>query len=51
MSSSTTDVAAVLDMRDVKCDAVEIIDRIFNNALDLHLSYQVQCIVLLCSIF
>lgn len=41
MSASTTDVAADVHIGDVKCDMLEVIDRIFNNVLRLHLSYQV----------
>lgn len=41
MSASTTDVAADVHIGDVKCDMLEVIGRIFNNVLRLHLSYQV----------
>lgn len=41
MSASTTDG---LDMGDVKCDMLEIIDRIFNNVLDLHFSNVVHIV-------
>lgn len=51
MSTGTTDAGAGLDVGDVKCDMLEIIDRVFHNVLDLHLSYQMQFIFLLYSIF
>lgn len=51
MSANTTDVGAGLDIGDVKCDVLEIVDGIFNNVLDLHLSYQMQYIFLLYCVF
>lgn len=40
MSASTSDVGAGLDVGDIKCDMLEIIDRIFNNVFNLHSSYK-----------
>lgn len=51
MSANTTDVEADLDIGDVKCDVLGITDGIFNNVLDLHLSYQMQYIFLLYHVF
>lgn len=50
MSASTKDVGTGLDIGDVKCSMLEIIDGIFNNVLDLHLSNQMWYIFLLYSI-
>lgn len=39
MSISTTGVAAILELGSIECDTLQIIGRIFNSVLDLHLIF------------